>query len=342
MVVERRRGDFRGGNSRHTRNLRCAHDAPTPFCTGTYREDEFFADLLRVNGGETDEPLARLAIRRVGDVRRVDGAHGVRFQAALRGTLHLSRTNAFFLGGGKALMNAYYAAAERLGIDVVYDAEVVGLDVDGGALRDRRQVRVRRAPAIVARRRRRGGVRRLRVEPRVAARGVGRRRGRLRRSAARRTTPARLLRLLLDAGARAGRRPARVSRDCRRRARAEVRRRHRDAARLHSARHRRQPARRALRRRGRGPVAQALRELGRADRAQPGPERVFASSTPRWPAAFMPSVFPPIVADSIAELARSWGCRSETLRGDRGRVQRRRPARHASISRRWTTAAPRG
>jgi tricarballylate dehydrogenase len=79
--------------------------------------------------------------------------HGVRFQAALRGTLHLSRTNAFFLGGGKALMNAYYAAAARLGIDVIYDADVVDLDLDGGQFRaatievagQRRVVRARAA-----------------------------------------------------------------------------------------------------------------------------------------------------------------------------------------------------
>ena len=61
--------------------------------------------------------------------------YGVRFQSALRGTLHLSRTNAFFLGGGKALMNSYYAAAARLGIDVLYDAEVVGIDVRDGVFR---------------------------------------------------------------------------------------------------------------------------------------------------------------------------------------------------------------
>ena len=36
--------------------------------------------------------------------------HGVRFQPPLGGTLQLARTNAFFLGGGKALMNAYYRA----------------------------------------------------------------------------------------------------------------------------------------------------------------------------------------------------------------------------------------
>jgi tricarballylate dehydrogenase len=57
---------------------------------------------------------------------------GVRFQASLRGTLHLDRTNAFFLGGGKALMNAYYATARHLGVTVVYDAEVVNLDLDDG------------------------------------------------------------------------------------------------------------------------------------------------------------------------------------------------------------------
>jgi tricarballylate dehydrogenase len=61
--------------------------------------------------------------------------YGVRFQAALRGTLHLSRTNAFFLGGGKAVMNAYYAAAERMGIDVFYDADVVSIDVSSCRVR---------------------------------------------------------------------------------------------------------------------------------------------------------------------------------------------------------------
>jgi tricarballylate dehydrogenase len=57
---------------------------------------------------------------------------GVRFQSSLRGTLHLARTNVFFLGGGKALMNSYYAAAQRAGIRVEYDAEVIGLDISGG------------------------------------------------------------------------------------------------------------------------------------------------------------------------------------------------------------------
>ena len=34
VVLERAPREFRGGNSRHTRNLRCAHDAPTAMLTG--------------------------------------------------------------------------------------------------------------------------------------------------------------------------------------------------------------------------------------------------------------------------------------------------------------------
>ena len=135
LVVERAPREFRGGNSRHTRNLRCAHDAPTAVLTGSYSEDEFFcrsASRQRERDRRGAGAAAHLPIEDVhaSGWRRF----GVRFQSALRGTLHLSRTNAFFLGGGKALMNSYYAAADRLGIDVLYDAEVVGIDVRDGAV----------------------------------------------------------------------------------------------------------------------------------------------------------------------------------------------------------------
>ncbi|OFW39773.1 MAG: tricarballylate dehydrogenase [Acidobacteria bacterium RIFCSPLOWO2_12_FULL_67_14] len=134
IVLERAPRDLRGGNSRHTRNLRCAHAAPTGVLTGAYAPDEFLADLLRVTG-DTDEPLARLLIEHSASCPEWMARFGVRFQRALSGTLHLSRTNAFFLGGGKALMNAYYAAAARGGITAVYDAEAVALHLDGGAFR---------------------------------------------------------------------------------------------------------------------------------------------------------------------------------------------------------------
>ena len=131
-VLERAPRHFRGGNSRHVRNFRCAHAAPTEELTETYPEDEFLADLNRVTESQADAALSRLLISRSAGCPAWMRQFGVRFQASLRGTLHLGRTNVFFLGGGKALMNSYYAAAERAGIRVVYDAEVVGLDLADG------------------------------------------------------------------------------------------------------------------------------------------------------------------------------------------------------------------
>jgi tricarballylate dehydrogenase len=131
VVFERAPRFFRGGNSRHTRNFRCVHPVPTQYLTGAYAEEEFWSDLRDVNGGVADETLARLAIQQSATCADWMTQQGARFQAALHGTLQLGRTNLFFLGGGKALMNSYYATAERLGIDVLYDAEVVDLHLTG-------------------------------------------------------------------------------------------------------------------------------------------------------------------------------------------------------------------
>jgi tricarballylate dehydrogenase len=132
IVLERAPRAFRGGNSRHVRNLRCMHTAPTDILTDAYTEDEFMEDLHRVTGGLTNETLARMMIRASADAPRRLRRFGVRFQPSLRGTLHLGRTNAFFLGGGKALMNSAYAAAGRLGVRVVYEADVIGLSIRDG------------------------------------------------------------------------------------------------------------------------------------------------------------------------------------------------------------------
>ena len=135
LVVEHAPKSMRGGNSRHTRNLRAMHTAPTQTLTDAYLEDEYWDDLLRVTGGNTDEALARMTIRASAQAPAFLAACGVHFQPSLTGTLSLSRTHAFFLGGGKALLNALYATAERLGVAVVYDTEVVSLDVDDGFVR---------------------------------------------------------------------------------------------------------------------------------------------------------------------------------------------------------------
>jgi tricarballylate dehydrogenase len=74
--------------------------------TESYGEEEYLADLLTVTGGATDEPLARLVVQCTEACLPWVEAQGVRFQQSLSGTLSLSRTNAFLLGGGKALVNA--------------------------------------------------------------------------------------------------------------------------------------------------------------------------------------------------------------------------------------------
>ncbi|MCQ0970346.1 FAD-dependent tricarballylate dehydrogenase TcuA [Paracoccus sp. TK19116] len=135
LILEGAPETYRGGNSRHTRNFRCMHQGPLSVLTDTYGEDEYFDDLLLVTAGKTDEHLARMAIRTSEECLPWMEAHGVRFQPSLSGTLSLSRTNAFFLGGGKALVNAYYQCAEDLGITVIYRAQVrhIGMDDDGQA-----------------------------------------------------------------------------------------------------------------------------------------------------------------------------------------------------------------
>jgi tricarballylate dehydrogenase len=132
LVLESAPQDFRAGNSRHTRDLRCMHEAPTNVMTGAYTEQQFYEDILSVTGGNTNEALARMTIRASTECTDWMKRYGVRFQGALGGTLQLGRTNAFFLGGGKAMMNAYYDAAEQAGVRVVYDAEVIALNVVNG------------------------------------------------------------------------------------------------------------------------------------------------------------------------------------------------------------------
>lgn len=132
LLLEASPHDWRGGNSQHTRNLRCMHDAPQDVLVDTYPEEEFWQDLLKVTGGITNEHLARLVVRHSSVCRPWMYRHGVRFQPALAGTLHVARTNAFFMGGGKALLNAYYRSAEALGVQVRYDAPVERIDVEQG------------------------------------------------------------------------------------------------------------------------------------------------------------------------------------------------------------------
>ncbi len=132
VVIEAAPRHMRGGNTRHTRNLRIMHGAPKGGLIDAYPEEEYFDDLLRVTGGETDEKLARMTIHESEAAMDWLIAHGVAFQPALRGTLNLAHTNAFFLGGGKALMNALYRTAEAAGVTTFYDMALENITMKDG------------------------------------------------------------------------------------------------------------------------------------------------------------------------------------------------------------------
>ena len=134
FILESAPKAYRGGNSRHTRNFRCMHSEPLSVLVDSYSEEEYFADLMKVTDGKTDEHLARLAIRSSEECLPWMQEHGVRFQPSLSGTLSLARTNAFFMGGGKSLVNAYYRTAQKLGVEVLYDAPVSHVEVNGDAV----------------------------------------------------------------------------------------------------------------------------------------------------------------------------------------------------------------
>ncbi len=55
LLLEAAPREWRGGNSQHTRNLRCMHDAPQDVLVESYPEEEFWQDLWRVTDGNTNE-----------------------------------------------------------------------------------------------------------------------------------------------------------------------------------------------------------------------------------------------------------------------------------------------
>jgi tricarballylate dehydrogenase len=131
LVLDRGPAALRGGNTRHTRNIRCAHSWSDAYSPGTYLFGELWRDLCGVGTGPGNEQLAELTVRESESVPAWMTGHGVHWQPPLAGTLHLGRTNRFFLGGGKALVNTYHRALARLGVVVRYGVTVTDLVLDG-------------------------------------------------------------------------------------------------------------------------------------------------------------------------------------------------------------------
>ncbi len=341
LLLEAAPREWRGGNSQHTRNLRCMHDAPQDVLIDAYPEEEYWQDLLKVTGGLTDEKLARLAIRESATCRDWMRRHGVHFQPPLSGALHVARTNAFFMGGGKALVNAYFRSAEALGV--------------AGSLRRTRSMRIELdGDRFVAAR-----IGNERIEARscvLACGGFESNREWLREAwgqingewVARQFPDSRHA---LQHG-----RAAQVHDRCRRglhrrsvpvalrghrRARAALRRRHLHAHRLRVAGHRGESRRRALLRRRRGFLAQALCDLGASGRAAAGPDRLFDHRLQSRSAASCRRCFQARRRTRSGELARAIGLDEAHLRADHRDLQRRLPRRARSTTRCSTTATPR-
>jgi tricarballylate dehydrogenase len=118
LLLERAEQAWRGGNSKYTRNIRCVRLRNES--ANSYTEEEFAADLREVTGDGSDRELTEMVIAESALLPSWMESHGIRWQQPLNGTLSLGRTNRFFLGGGKALINVYYAKAQELGVKVLY------------------------------------------------------------------------------------------------------------------------------------------------------------------------------------------------------------------------------
>jgi tricarballylate dehydrogenase len=126
-LVENAPFALRGGNARHARNFRAAHGAPTWYSPGVYTADEFMAELTRVTGDDLDGALAHSLIGDTINLASWLMDCGVRLQDPRVGVVPFSRRTAFLLGGGKAMLNALYETAARIGVVVAYGSEAVAL-----------------------------------------------------------------------------------------------------------------------------------------------------------------------------------------------------------------------
>ncbi|NNM62964.1 MAG: FAD-dependent tricarballylate dehydrogenase TcuA [Steroidobacteraceae bacterium] len=136
LVLEQAPRSLRGGNSRHARNFRVMHDAPSEYLHAVYRRNEYWNDLAQVRGGNVDEGIARVLITESARVIPWMTDCGARFERPQSGVLTASRKTAFLLGGGKALLNAYYRTAQRLGIGILYGTEALSLRIKDHVARE--------------------------------------------------------------------------------------------------------------------------------------------------------------------------------------------------------------
>lgn len=159
LVLEKAPREWRGGNSYFTggafrfpfdskENLhRLIPEVPDQeygqYDIDPYTEDEFFDDLIKVTEGLTNPDLADYLVRNAYDTMQWMQQQGLRFSLLLRRQSYVVDGRTRFwgglilesIGGGVGLIDQWYQLAEQGGIEVLYDAEALGLITD-----DKRQV----------------------------------------------------------------------------------------------------------------------------------------------------------------------------------------------------------
>jgi tricarballylate dehydrogenase len=79
LLCEQAPRSLRGGNTRHSRNLRIMHETITPLSIGRYSAQEFLADLHRASAGNSDANLAQLLVHESANITAWLADAGVQF-----------------------------------------------------------------------------------------------------------------------------------------------------------------------------------------------------------------------------------------------------------------------
>lgn len=109
---------LRGGNTRHSRNLRVMHPQATRIVPGFYSEEEFIGELEKTSNRTCDAVLTRILVQKSCGLPEWLAEQGVAFQTE---QIPFSRKTAFFLGGGRAAVNSLYQRAASIGIHITYN-----------------------------------------------------------------------------------------------------------------------------------------------------------------------------------------------------------------------------
>ena len=151
LVLERAPEYFRGGNTYFTGGIiRCAYDgiedikALVPDMSeeeersidvGSYTEDAFYSDLMRVTSGLADPELAQLLVSRSHPTLLWLREKGVRFVLSFgRQAFKVGDTYRFWgglvvesVGAGKGLSDQQFEVADRMGVEVRYQTRGLSL-----------------------------------------------------------------------------------------------------------------------------------------------------------------------------------------------------------------------